>query len=491
MGLSIDRDHFEPEAYEHFADRLDLCLRSLAGLLQRPGFGCGDRSLGAELEVSIVDEAARPLLLDRSQLPRQLDEHVTLELDRFNLEYNLTPTPLAGRPFSALEAQLAGALDVLARTVRPRGGRVAPIGILPTLDASHLDSHAMTDLARYRALSKALRRLRGEAFELNIDGPEPLRHGCDDVVLEGAATSFQVHLRASPAEFGRLYNAAQLATPVVLAACTNSPLFLEHRLWEETRIALFKQAIDSRAPGTHWRTPARVSFGHGWVHDGAYELFAESVALFPPLLPVCTREELPPGAGSIPSLEELRLHQGTVWRWNRAIYDPSAGGHLRIELRALPAGPTPVDMAANAAFLVGATLGLAEQLSELLPGFPFEYAHANFYRAARGGLVARQLWPSARHPSPRETDARTLVEELLTVAERGLLANGVDGEEASRMLGVVADRVASGLTGSRWQSSALERLSGKAERSQALRSMLAAYLDRVESGLPVHRWSLP
>ncbi len=492
VGLPIDRDSFEPAAYERFADRLDDCLDALADLLATPGFGRGERTVGAELEVSVVDAGARALLLDRSELPSRLDEHVTLEVDRFNLEYNLSPLRLAGRPFSALEAQLDRALRVLGNTVAPRGGRVAPIGILPTLDAQDLQSHAMTDLPRYRALSKALRQLRGEPFALDIDGPEPLRHRCDDVTLEGAATSFQVHLRAEPDEFGRLYNAAQLITPPVLAACTNSPVFLEHLLWDETRIALFKQSIDARSPGSSWRAPARVSFGHGWVHDGAYELFAESVALFPPLLPVTSREQLPPAAGDgVPRLEELRLHQGTVWRWNRAIYDPADGGHLRIELRALPSGPTPVDMAANAAFLIGATLGLADELPRMLPGFPFEYAQLNFYRAARSGLDARQLWPAPRPPSPRETSARALVDELLPVAERGLASGGVDAQDISRMLGIVADRAASGLTAARWQRTALDRLSPGSTRPRALRAMLEAYLEGLASRRPVHQWPLP
>ena len=179
--------------------------------------------------------------------------------------------------------------------------------------------------------------------------------------LEGAATSFQVHLRVDPAAFARTYNAVQAATAPVLAVAGNSPTFLGHRLWEETRIALCKQSLDERDRRGLRRRLARVAFGTGWLRGGALELFAEGVRLYQPLLPVLGDHDPSDGGDQwrAPPLEELRLHQGTVWRWNRAVYDPASGGHLRIEMRALPAGPTVVDMLANAALLVGLSLWLA------------------------------------------------------------------------------------------------------------------------------------
>src|SRR6185295_670300 len=156
------------------------------------------------------------------------------------------------------------------------------------------------------------------------------------------------------------------------------------RLWEETRVALFRQATDDRRdPSVEWR-PARVSFGHGWVRHGALELFAESVLQHAPLLPIASDEDARARvrAGDVPELVELRLHQGTIWRWNRAVYDPTAGGHLRIELRALPAGPSLPDMLANAAFLLGLTLALAPDAERLVTALTFGQARLNFYAAA-------------------------------------------------------------------------------------------------------------
>jgi len=356
MGLAVDREHFDPVDYQRFEERLEECLLALGRLLECPGFGTGPTTVGAELELFLVDGQARALPLNQTIRAEAADPRLVLEIDRFNLELNLTPAPLAGRPFTAFGVELGEALAIVQRTAAQHGGRVAMTGILPTMRPEDLQLAAISDALRYRALNNGLRRLRHEPFQVRIDGPDPLELAADDVALEGANTSFQVHLRVDPDRFTRTYNAVQLATSPVLAVAGNSPAFLGHRLWEETRVALFKQAVDDRgAAGRASRRVSRVAFGTGWVRDGASELFEESVRLHEPVLPVLGAEH--PlgrlGRGQVPALEELRLHQGTVWSWNRAVYDPAGGGHLRIEMRALPAGPTVVDMLANAAFLVG------------------------------------------------------------------------------------------------------------------------------------------
>jgi len=369
-----------------------------------------------------------------------------------------------------------------------------PIGILPTLCAEELDSSVMSDLPRYRALSSSLRRLRDGPFCVHINGPEPLTVTCSDVTLEGATTSFQIHLRVNPQDFARVYNAAQLVTPVALALSANSPIFLQHRLWEETRVALFKQAIDSRkAQEGSWQPPARVSFGHGWVRQGAFELFAEAVALHPPLLPVMSLEDPMEclRRGQLPQLEELRLHQGTVWRWNRAIYDASADGHVRVELRALPSGPTPIDMVANTAFLIGLTLGMRPQIDKILHQFPFEYAHRNFYRSAESGMGAMLVWPNAATHGLREISVCALAKELLPVAEQGLEEFGVDKQEIQTMLNVIRERLDACINGARWQLHRMEQYEKRGQaRPIALTNMLEDYLRASRTGAPVSQWRL-
>jgi hypothetical protein len=230
------------------------------------------------------------------------------------------------------------------------------------------------------------------------------------------------------------------------------------------------------------------------VREGALELFAESVALHPPLLPACGEEDAPLAAvrsGGVPGLEELRLHHGTVWRWNRAIFDPAGGGHLRVELRALPSGPTLADMVANAAFLLGLVLALRDEIGWMLPAFPFEHAHGSFYRAAQHGLGATLLWPEREAPSPRPVPARALIERLLPLAHAGLVGAGVEEAEAARWLAIVAARAASGQTGARWQRNALARLVARCGREEALCALVAQYRSHAERDLPVHEWPEP
>lgn len=490
MGLTIDRSDFTDDEYVRAGERLRENLHALETLLRRPGFGQGDASLGAELEMSMVDANAQALPLNRQVLAESLDPNLQLELDRFNLEYNLSPVAAAGRPFSAMQQELEGALTRLAEIAANHGGRIIPVGILPTLQLEQLQKGWMTNLERYHALQAGIQRIRKEDFRIRIDGDEPLDVKCDSVTMEGANTSFQVHVRLNPQDFAACYNAAQLVTPLGLAVAANSPFLLGHSLWDETRIALFKQAVDTRGANSHeWRRAARVPFGHGWVRHGAYELFAESCYLYPIIIPICGDEDISgiTAAGGTPELLELRLQQGTIWNWNRPVYDAAAGGHLRIELRALPSGPTPVDLMAGAAFLVGLTVGMSHSVDALLPAFPFRYAEYNFYRAAQRSLNAELLWPKLEAPSPTTRTARDLCLEFLPLADEGLDELGVDEAERRKLLGVIRDRLKSGTTGAAWQRRTLERM-GETPRPAALAELVEAYLAQCATGKPVSEW---
>jgi hypothetical protein len=489
VGLEIDREEFDDADRERFAHRLARSLEALRSLVDRPGFGVGPPSVGAELELALVDGGALPFLGNQAVLDEVADPRLCLEVDRFNLEINARPTLLAGRPFTTLAADLGDALAATRRAAAKHGARVATVGILPTLEERDLDRSVLSDARRYRALSASLRRLRQGPFRIEIDGGDSLTLDADDVTLEGANTSFQIHLRVDPADYARTYNAAQLATGPALAIAGNSPTFLGRTLWEETRIALFRQSVDDRfdVAAGDWR-PARVSFGHGWVRRGAVELFEEVVAMHTALLPITGEgdplDEL--ARGATPGLAELRLHNGTVWRWNRPVYDPDAGGHLRVELRALPAGPTVTDAVANAAFFVGLTLGLAPRADRLVHHVTFGQARRNFYEAARYGLSAELLWPCDDAPSPRPVGAKELALDLLHVARAGLDAGGVDEDEIDAWLGVVERRAETGNTGAAWQRRALARLGASIDGRAR---MLDEYQRRSESGDPVHRWA--
>lgn len=492
MGCEIQHEHFTPEDQARFVERLDAQLKLLERALQRPGFSAGPRKIGAELELCLVDARGRPLAVSEQIVRAANTPAITPEMGAFDIELSTPPVELAGAPFSALRENMQKSVRRIRALAEGYGARIVPISILPTLRSEDFHSGAITNQPRYRALARGMSDARRGPFEIAIEGEDSLYlQSHEAVAMEAANNAFQVHLCTEPHEFRDLFNAALLLSGPVIAAAANSPTFLGRRLWHETRVALFKQAGDDRprSADSDLALPPRVNFGNGWVRDGAYELFVESVALHPPLLPECGDEVDDPLAQALPQLRELRLHHGTVWSWNRPVYDPEHGGNLRIELRALPAGPSYDDMLANAAFLIGAMLALRERMPALSAALPFALAKRNFFRAAQHGLDAELAWPS-EHGAPRLVRAGELLLSLLPDAERALLDAGVASDETSRFLEVFRARVRSGQTGAVWQRTMLAGLHARGFTGQrALSALLERYLAGFRSQRPVHAWS--
>ncbi|GAA4899621.1 glutamate-cysteine ligase family protein [Ferrimonas pelagia] len=490
MGQSLQQRHHRQQDFEQFAGRLQQDLQDLAQLLAEPGWGNAPATLGAELEFYLTDDQQRPMMANQALLSAADDPLLTPELNRFNLEFNCPYTLCRGQPFHQLSQLIQQKHQQLRQLAAPMGCQVSAIGILPTLTRADFGLDSMTDEPRYHRLTEQLSQQRGGPFQININGAEPLQITADDMTLEGANTSLQLHLRVAPSEFAARYNAIQLATPFALALAANSPLFLGHKLWHETRIPLFKQSIDSRnLCNTGWKRPARVSFGKGYVRHSALELFRQGASLFPILLPEPESSLHRPDQG--PALSALRLHNGTVWSWNRPVYDPADGGHLRIELRSLPAGPTPQDMMANAALVLGLSQALLPQLDQLLDALPFEFAEYNFYRAAQFGLNAKLLWPNARG-TLTETPLTALLPDMLARAGLGLRQMGIDAEDSAPLLALLSQRLASGQTGAVWQTRTLDALQAQCgERRQALAQMFTLYQQHADRAQPVGLWEIP
>jgi len=487
MGIQVDREEFTAEDHAQFAVRLRQNLEVLQEMLGRPGFGASEPSTGVEVEMHLVDAAFQPACVNQAVLAQVADARCTVEIDAFNFELNSEPRTLTGRVFGQLGDELTELLDKVRAGAAANGASVLLAGTLPTLTSEHLQHPVFSDSPRYRAMSNALRKQRGAPFTVNIEGRESLSTSCNDLALEGANASLQVHLRVSAADFADVYNAAQLAAAPLVAASSNSPYLDGKCLWEETRIALFQQATDTRR-GEHARRSrlARVSFGPGFAHD-ALDLFRYNAAAYEPLMPVVSKRDTVDG---VPALDELRLHLGTVWNWNRAVYDPSCGGHLRIEHRVVASGPTRLDMLANTAFTLGLSLGLAPLMPSWLKDFPFAWVEQNLYSAAKHGLDAQLAWPSHRGPSPRLCRAREIVLELLPIAEKGLVRHGVDRDEAADLLAIVKERAESGQTGAAVQRRWVTRFEHDLPRPRALARMVGEYLPRSAEDVPVHRWQL-
>ena len=493
MGIEIRQDTFTEEDFDRFNEKIRDNLHALQQLLDQPGFGVGEDSLGAELEFYLVDQGGDPAPCNEAILKAASNPQLTPELNRFNLEYNLKPHAFTGSPFTAFEQELHQAIATTNNFSAQQGAQLLPIGILPTAQLGQFGAHMMTDQPRYRAMDNALRRLRGAPFEVHIDGKPPLNLSWDDVTLEGANTSFQLHWRLNPDQFANSFNAVQLVTPVALALAANSPLLFGHELWQETRIALFKQSIDCRDENHAQRKyPPRVYFGNGWLRQGALELFASTVALFPPIMPVLHQED-PLQAlaqGKLPELHELKLHQGSTWPWNRAIYDHHDGGHVRMEMRALPAGPSLQDMSATGAFILGSALALRDSMPDRTNLLPFKFAEHNFYRAAQHGLDAILLWPSSSQIKVVEYEVLELARRLVPMAEDALQQAGMDHKEAKRLMDNIRDRIRARTNGAQWQLRVLHKLVATGLNAVAARhQMLERYRQNFYSNQTISQWS--
>ncbi len=492
MGLSIKQSEFTAEDFDRFAAKVRTDLTALTRLLNRPGFGEGKSSIGAEVEFYIVNPDLRVQPINTELAARVQDPQLTVELNRFNLEYNLSPQVFKGAPFARTEQELLAAMQRINQHAAPLNGELVPIGILPTLRQSDMGAKAMTDEPRYHALSNALIQQRGEPFSIHIGGNDVINLEADDVTLEGATTSFQLHWRVPAHRFADYFNAVQLVTPIALALASNSPSLFGHHLWDETRIALFKQSVDSRSPNHRtWKHPPRVYYGNGWARS-AWELFAASASLYPPILPLMSEED--PMAvidrGEVPELTELRLHHGTTWPWNRAIFDHTDGGHLRIEIRSMPAGPTAVDMCANGLFVIGAALAVLEDIRHLTSILPFHYTEHNFYRAAKYGIGADIIWPHKDQVQLQDTPLLNVARDLLPRAREALQQTAVDEAEIHRLLGIIEGRIRTRMTGARWQRQVTESFFRTQAPDEAFKSMLSLYMANQKTNTPLHEWTL-
>ena len=485
MGLNFQQHDFTDSQRQLFNERLQNQLSALPRELKRECYNQPDVSLGAELEMYLVNRQFSPAPINELVMQKARVTGLQEELNQYNIEYNLTPVNASGFPFSALQEELDKATRVVDQTATLFDGHALSIGILPTLNSSHLTDDYLTNRSRYKALTRELSQQRGGPFEIDIHGQDVVKTRCDDVTLEGANTSFQFHHRIPLDRFKNCYNSAQLVTPLVLALAGNSPFFMGKRLWQETRIALFKQSIDCRHNDTtEWRQPARVNFGHGWLRNGISDCLTESVSLYPPILPVLS-EKLTSGAKPF---AELNLHHGTVWSWNRAVFEPGENGHVRIEYRSLPAGPTNQDMLANAALMVGLVEALADNCEDYLKRLPFRYAEYNFYRCAQAGLNAQILWPqpNQRHLTPCRVTQ--VLADLLPLAEEGLAKIGVDAAERTKYLSITEHRLAARQTGATWQLNTYKTLMSQYPEQQVLSELCRRYYQLSQSGQPVAGW---
>ncbi|GMA39626.1 hypothetical protein GCM10025883_16710 [Mobilicoccus caccae] len=463
-------------------------------MLSVSSFEAGRFMTGMEMEFCLIDEDLGPAFRNEEVLEAIDDDAFVHELARFNIEVNVDPRTLEGDGLIGLDHDVCEALTAAQTAAGHVGARLGMIGILPTLMAQHVTEPGwMSRPKRYAALNDAIMRARGEDTFIDISGEsgERVTLYSDSIGPEAACTSVQLHLQVAPGDFAAYWNAAQAIAGPQLALAANSPFFAGQMLWHETRIPLFTQAADTRSIElANQGVRPRVEFGDRWI-TSIFDLFEDNVRYFPALLPETTDED--PVAlldkGEPPELAELRLHNGTIYRWNRPIYDTAGGRpHLRVENRVLPAGPTIIDVMANTAFYYGLLIYLANEDRPVWTQMSFSAASTNFRHGARDGMGARLYWPGYSSISPDELTLR----HLLPLAEEGLSQWGVSAEVRDTYLKVIEGRAISRQNGAIWQRDvvfALER-SGL-DRAAALRRMLQLYLENSEANEPVHTWEIP
>lgn len=464
-------------------------LHALERMLADDMFDSGRPHIGAEQEMFLIDSGwqASPIALD--VLPLVDDSHFTTEIGAFNLEANLDPQPFEGSCFRDMHAQLDDLMGRVRRVAHSLDHEVVLAGILPTLRLNDLRMANMVPNPRYLALNQALMELRGEDLDLQISGVDELNLRRSSVMAEACNASFQIHLQVAADEFANTYNLAQLLAGPSLAGCTNSPILFGKHLWAETRIPLFEQSVDTRRTSQHLRQrEARVTFGSRWVEQSAAELFKEDITRFRPLLSPDDHDD--PfevlARGEVPDLMAVRMHTGTVWRWNRACYGVMDGvPHLRIENRVLPSGPSTIDEIANAALWLGLMRGAASEFPEVSRTASFDVARANFANAAREGLASTMVWTDGEeYPAPT-----LLLDVLVPMAADGLSSMAVDQADIDLYLGVIERRVRSGYTGNRWQVTSMRGMRQQGELGQRLNSLTAAMVARQTVGTPVSEWT--
>jgi CBS domain-containing protein/gamma-glutamyl:cysteine ligase YbdK (ATP-grasp superfamily) len=488
MGDHNVEQEIDERKQHEFTQALLADLRALAFMLEDGRIESGVRRIGAEQEMFLVHRNMRPAALALEVLKCVDDARLTTEIARFNLEANLTPLELTARCFHLMHQELKEVVEKARVAAMEFGADVLLAGILPTLRVSDLTLANLTPMPRYQELNRSVIRLRGGPFSIHIKGLNELQLTHDNMMMESCNTSFQVHFQVNPSEFVNAYNIAQAITAPVLAAAVNSPLLFGQRLWQETRLALFQHSADARSPTQLARSqPTRVGFGEQWLKHSVIELLHDQIARFRPIM--ITRPDEDPmqvlARGEIPLLSALRMHNGTVWPWNRACYGVSNGvAHLRIENRALPAGPSIIDEIANAAFFVGLMLSLPSEYGDFARRMSFDEAKSNFFTAARYGLNAQFNWIDGKsYPA-----ASLIRDHLLSLARQGLESAGVDTSDIDRYLGVINERVRSGKTGAQWILKSLAATEDSAPRDAHYRVFTSTMLELQKEGKPVHTW---
>jgi CBS domain-containing protein len=474
---------------QQFTHHIYQDIKALELIIENDKFEKGITRIGAEQEIALIDSSFRPVNTAQDILGVLRNDHkITNELPLFNLEVNLSPLELTGNCLSAMEDELKTELRKIYDAAKKFKSKPVLVGILPTIRQSDLTMDNMTPNPRYFALNKVLTEMRGSEYDFRIQGTDELITKLDSIMFECCNTSFQVHYQVSADDFISAYNWAQVVAAPALAVATNSPLLLGKRLWRETRIAIFQQSTDTRRNlGFLREQEARVYFGTDWARNSVTDIFKEDVARHPVLIASDIQRDSVDMVRNdeVPVLKALRLHNGTVYKWNRPCYGIHNGiPHLRIENRVLPSGPSVIDEIANAAFWIGMMHGMPDEYRNISEKFEFDQARTNFYKVAQMGMGTAFRWIDGKTYNAQDLVLR----EMLPIAREGLKKARVDADDISTYLDIIEERTTTGNTGSQWILDSFNTLKREGTQDEAVVALTAGMVRRQRKNIPVHRW---
>ena len=470
-------------------------VKALEYMIDNDWFETDVTRIGAEQEMVLVDQKTfKPACINMEALQHMQDwPWVDTELAKFNLEINLEPREFSNKALRELEDECSSKLEKIEQVVNKLGSTIVLTGILPTLRKFDVSMNNLTPKQRYFALMEAInQQLVGSSYELNLVGIDELIIKHDSPLIEAVNTSFQVHLQVKPSEFVDMYNLSQALAAPVMALGANSPIVFGRRLWHESRIAMFQQALDTRTSHEHMRERSpRVNFGRQWLDKSILEIYREDIVRFRVLLSGDVQEDALEliSAGQVPKLRSLQVHNGTVYRWNRPCYGISANGkpHLRIENRVLPSGPTVLDEVANAAFWLGCMVQMHDDVGDIRHKIGFEDVFDNFSKAAKFGIDSKFTWMYDQKIPVVEL----ALQELIPRAKKGLEMRNVHPDDISRYMDVIEERAREHMNGARWALRSYTKLKKETTEDEALTVLTYAQCVNQKSNIPGHKWKMP
>ena len=471
MGQEIEASDFSNHDFSIFSQKLKQETQCLSELFKKNEFASQQYVGGFEIEVCLISSSGALVPANHSFLKNLNHPLVVHELAAFNIELNSDPVRLNGNALSKMQNQLQDTWKQCRTVADDMAIRLMMIGILPNILDKHLTLNNMSKLNRYKALNNQIIKMRdGKPLQLNIAGKDSIQTLHENVMLESACTSLQLHLQTPLEKATQTYNASIILSAPMVAATANSPYFFGRDLWDETRIPLFEQAVET---GT--QDYRRVTFGSGYINESLFECYEENLKHYPVIMPFTKSDK-------DNQLNCLRFHNGTIWRWNRPLigFNQEGKPHLRIEHRVIPSGPSIIDTIANAAFFYGLAHSLANNIENYIQELSFTEAKENFYRCAKEGLSANIIWPDKGLISVKSL----LSEELIPEARKGLCNLNIEQDEIDLYLSVIEGRLETEQNGTNWQRKWVEKNGFDMNR------LTRRYLDNQDSGEPVYKWKV-